>query len=114
MWTITAELPGTPAGTPSAQWRSIEIALPSGFKTATLRMYSTWPKDMGPVVWGAVYYSGQAQGLWAAGRQWELWLPGQTPIDSVVNPKAFAVKLVNKGARFNTAGTPVTVTISGT
>jgi hypothetical protein len=114
MWTITAELPGTPAGTPRANRSHIEIALPPGFKTATLRLYSTWPHDQGPAVWGAIYYKGSSQGLWASGHTWELWLPGQTPIDAVINPKAFAIQLINNGAQFNAAGTPVTITVSGT
>jgi len=114
MWTITAELPGTPAGTPRANRSHIEIALPPGFKTATLRLYSTWPHDQGPALWGAIYYKGSSQGLWASGHTWELWLPGQTPIDAVINPKAFAIQLINNGAQFNAAGTPVTITVSGT
>jgi hypothetical protein len=108
VWVLNYSVDVAPAGE-----GGVVIGLPAGFKTAVVDFWLDCPHNKGAGLWGAQAYEGGAEavGLWAGGKQWELWLPGRQRSYSHADISAGmpAIKVENRGPEG-----PVIVTVSGT
>jgi hypothetical protein len=106
MWAISDSVP---AGT-SQQPGVVAIGLPSGRKSATVRLFCDVNDPGGASLFGAQVFNSYAIGVWGNGQVWDLWLPGKRAIDAVLHPDCHQVRIEHRGP----AGPPVTVVVSGT